>query len=108
MKMNSKTKNPDLTLSMDDKIYLALMYKQVDGIGFIYSLACLRTAKGYSVTPESQMMMFKKPAEAKFYYQALQQIKEFQENQADFKKLIQVNKQKVDDFLSGYATIRNR
>ena len=108
MKMNSKTKKPNLTLSMNDKIYLALIYKQVDDMGFIYSLVCLRNEKGYSVVPESQMMTFKKSADAKFYYQALCQIKEFQENQEVFKKLQQASKQEIDKFLSAYATIKNR
>jgi hypothetical protein len=106
--VNDKVKKPDLILSMDDKIYLALMYKQVDGMGFIYSLVCPRTANSYSVVPESQMMTFKKTADAKFYYQALWQIKEFQENYEVFKKLQQTNKQEIDKFLSVYATIKNR
>ena len=106
--MNDKVKKPDLILSMDDKIYLALMYKQVDGMGFIYSLVCPKVANSYSVVPESQMMTFKKTADAKFYYQALCQIKEFQENYEVFKKLQQTNKQEIDKFLSVYATIKNR
>lgn len=107
--MNSKTKKPDLKLAMDDKIYLALVYKQSDGMGFIYSLVCLKAGNvRYFAVPESQILTFKNPADAKVYYYTLQQIKEFQENQEDFKKLIQANKQEIDKFLSAYTTIRNR
>lgn len=107
--MNNKVKKPDLILSMDDKVYLAVAYKQADGMGFIYALVCRKLDNArYNLFPEMEILTFKNTADAKFYYQALCQIKEFQENQEVFKKLQQTSKQEIDKFLSAYATIKNR
>lgn len=107
--MSAKTKKPDLTLSMDDKIYLAVAYKQSDGMGFIYMLICNRVDKSrYALFPEAQIMTFENAADAKIYYQTLLQIQEFQDTQEIHKKFKKANEAEIQKFLSGKETIKNR
>lgn len=100
MQMNKKLKKPDLILSMDDKVYLALAFKQVNGMGFIFMLVCAKVGEAtYSLMPQTQIMTFKNVADAKIYYHTLQQIQDFQDKNEGFKRLKEVNKICVQKFL---------
>ena len=107
--MSAETKKPDLTLSMDDKIYLAVAYKQSDGMGFIYMLICNRVDKSrYALFPETQIMTFKNATDAKIYYQTLLQIQEFQDTQEICRKFKKTNEPEIQKFLSAKETTKNR
>lgn len=109
MQMNAKTKKTDLTLSMDDKIYLAVAYKQANGMGFIYMLICNRVNKSsYSLLPEAQILTFKNVAQAKIYYQTLLQIQEFQSEIDICKKFKKANEAEIQKFLSAKETKKDR
>ena len=91
--MNNKVKKPDLILSMDDKVYLAVAYKQADGMGFIYALVCRKLDNArYNLFPEMEILTFKNTADAKVYYQTISQIQEFQDGIDSLKKLKEANK----------------
>lgn len=107
--MNNKVKKPDLILSMDDKVYLAVAYKQADGMGFIYALVCRKLDNArYNLSPEMEILTFKNTADAKVYYQTISQIQEFQDGIDSLKKLKEANKGDIEKFLSSKTAIRNR
>ena len=68
---------PDLTLNMDDKIYLAVTKRNADTLVFVYTLACLKTDKmstTYNVVATREMHTFKNKDAAQIYYDTILEI----------------------------------
>lgn len=63
---------PNLTLKMDDKIYLAVAKKDLDKLAFVYTLACLKANKisnSYNIVPTPEIHTFKNKESAQLYYE---------------------------------------
>ena len=68
---------PNLTLSMDDKIYLAVTKTDLDKLAFVYTLACLKTdkrANTFNLNPTREIHAFKNKEAAELYYNTIEQI----------------------------------
>lgn len=95
-----KAIKPDLTLSMDDKIYLAVAYKQADRLAYVYAFTCNKTSHGqYELFGTQEIMTFQRVSQGKLYYQTLMQIQEAQKQRQIFAELSKYNAAAVDTFL---------
>ena len=66
---------PDLTLSMDDKIYLAVSKNITDKLSFVYTLACLKqTGNTYDGIATREAHAFKDKDAANIYHDTIEQI----------------------------------
>lgn len=96
----NKVIKPDLRLSMDDKIYLAVAYKQVDRLAYVYAFACNKTSHGqYELFGTPEVMTFRRASQGKLYYQTLVQIQEAQKQKRIFAELSKYNTDAVEEFL---------
>lgn len=80
---------PDLTLNMDEKIYLAVSKNTDNKIAFIYTLACLKMneqSNTYNLMATRESHAFKDKDAAQIFYTAVKQIVAF--NRADKNKEI--------------------
>lgn len=93
---------PDLVLTADDKMYLALAYGEQNRLAFIYTLVCRRMdkASGYYARAEYEVLTFKKSSDAHIYYETLQQIQRYQSTQKDYQGLTLYNKEAIIQFNS--------
>lgn len=97
--MNSANK-PVLTLSMDEKIYLAVARKDIDKLSFVYTLACLKTAPNqYDGNPTPEIHTFKDSKAAQIYHDTIDQIIEFQANDRAKDTLFVANEKLIQTFL---------
>jgi len=100
-KTNKKIKGgPDLTLSANDKLYLAIAFNQSDLLAFIHTLFCRRREMDgvYNVRAESEMLTFKKTSDAKVYYATLQQIQQAQSHMNIYEGMAESNKELIAQF----------
>lgn len=90
---------PDLILSADDKIYLAIAYKQAGQLAFIHMLAChKKNGREYYADAQSQVLTFKRPSVARVYYETLLQIQQMQSSTKLYQGLSQFNKDAINTF----------
>lgn len=91
---------PDLTLSANDKMYLALAFNQSERLAFIHTLFCRRRELDgvYNARAESEVLTFKKTSDAKVYYETLQQIHQVQSTMNVYEGLSQFNKELIAQF----------
>ena len=100
-KTNKKIKGgPDLTLSANDKMYLAIAFNQSELLAFIHTLFCRgRELDGvYNARAESEMLTFKKTSDAKVYYATLQQIQQAQTHSKIYDSMAEFNKELIAQF----------
>ncbi|MBE6461440.1 MAG: hypothetical protein E7006_01195 [Alphaproteobacteria bacterium] len=100
-KTNKKIKGgPDLTLSANDKMYLAIAFNQSELLAFIHTLFCRgRELDGvYNARAESEMLTFKKSSDAKVYYATLQQIQQAQTHSKIYDGMAEFNKELIAQF----------
>ena len=97
-----KTNRPDLTLSMDDKIYLAVAKQNTEKLAFVYTLACLRSnggANSFNLFPTEEIHAFINKDSANLYYETIQQIIDFNINDKVRTQLFETNDEWIQRFL---------
>lgn len=100
MASKSNTK-PDLQMSMQDKIYLAVVQNYADKLAFVQMLVCLQDCGGmYKAHPVEEIMTFANRAEANIYYKTLLQIQKAQQQTKGFGRFFEYNKDIIDEFNS--------
>ena len=93
---------PNLTLSMDDKIYLAVSKNDSGKLAFVYTLACHRTARGtntYDMTAKREIHTFKNRESAQLYHDTIEQIIEVNANNKMFEPFFSFNDKLIEQFL---------
>lgn len=93
---------PDLTLSMDDKIYLAVSKTETDKLVFVYTLACLRDGEKsstYSMFPTREIHVFRNKDAADLYHKTIEQIVDFNMNDQGRSVFIETNNNLIERFL---------
>lgn len=86
-----KKNNPLLTLSMDEKIYLAVARKDIDKLSFVYTLACLNTGvpNQYNIFATPEIQTFNGRSSANVFYKTVERLIEANikdKNKEDFFK----------------------
>ena len=90
---------PDLTLSANDKMYLAIAFNQSDRLAFIHTLFCRMMDSGsYNGRAEIDVLTFKKTTDAMVYYAALQEIMRYQSSAKAHEWLSEFNKELIAQF----------
>ena len=92
---------PDLTLSMDEKIYLAVSKNTDNKIAFVYTLACLQMANKpgtYNLIPTRESHAFKDKDAAQIFYTAVKQIIGFNEADKNKAMLFSANEDLIKNF----------
>ena len=90
---------PDLSLNMDAKIYLAVS-KPEQG-KFVYTLACLKTepkSRFYEVFATREMQVFKNIDSANMYYEAVNATVDQNKKEQRFSLLFSMNKEMIQNF----------
>lgn len=90
---------PDLTLNMNEKIYLAVSKNTNGKTAFVYTLACLRTAPNqYDLYATPEIHAFKDIDSAHIYYETIEKIVEI--NTQDEKKttIFEANEEIIQHF----------
>ena len=92
--------NPVLTLSMDDKIYLAVAKSFSEPFSFVYTLACNRQKKSgqYDMVASANIHTFKDKGAAHVYHDTIAQLVEINEGTSQYKMLFDLNKVKIEAF----------
>jgi hypothetical protein len=98
----SNSYKPVLTLSMDEKIYLAVAKRDLDKLAFVYTLACLKSDKNantYDCFATQEIHTFKSKTSADVYYETVSQIVEINENDEEKKFLFDTNEKLIEKFI---------
>lgn len=93
---------PNLTLNMDDKIYLAVAKDSNEKFVFVYTLACLKAgakSNSYNAFATREIHTFKNKEAANLYHDTIEQIVE--KNAADETKqfIFKANEELINRFL---------
>ena len=97
-----KTNKPDLTLSMDDKIYLAVSKSETEKLAFVYTLACLKAdekSTNVNMLPTREIHAFHDKDAAKLYYETIEQIIDFNTNDESRNVFLEANSDLIERFL---------
>lgn len=91
---------PVLTLSMDDKIYLAVAKSFSEPFSFVYTLACngQKNSGKYDMDASSNIHTFKDKDAARVYHDTIAQLVEINEGAGRYKMLFDFNKAKIEAF----------
>ena len=94
--------NPVLTLSMDDKIYLAVAKSFSEPFSFVYTLACnkIKKTNQYEMVATPQIHTFRDKASARVYHDTIEQMVEAHESNPAYKMLFDVNQGQIEKFMS--------
>lgn len=98
----SNVNKPVLTLNMDEKIYLAVVKKDLDKLSFVYTLACLKqnnTPNSYNAFATQEIHTFKSKTYANVYYETISQAVEFNENDKGRKIFFDTNAEIIESFM---------
>lgn len=93
---------PNLTLNMDDKIYLAVAKNSTEKFAFVYTLACLKSGKqlnSYNMIATREVHAFKNVESANLYHDTIEQIIEINSNDKSKQAVFKVNEQLIESFL---------
>jgi hypothetical protein len=93
---------PNLTLKMDDKLYLAVAKKDVDKLAFVYTLACLKAnkmANSYNLVPTPEIHTFKDKESAQIYYETIDEIVNVNTNDETKQFLFNSNEALIEKFM---------
>ena len=94
---------PNLTLSMDDKIYLAVSKRDTDKLCFVYTLACMRDTKGsntYNMMPTREVHTFRNKESGKLYHDTIEQIVNINANDERYHVFFDLNDKAIEQFLT--------
>lgn len=91
---------PVLTLSMDDKIYLAVAKSFSEPFSFVYTLACNRQKNSgkYDMDASANIHTFKDKGAARVYHDTIAQLVEINEGTGRYKMMCDFNKAKIEAF----------
>jgi hypothetical protein len=93
---------PNLTLNMDEKIYLAVAKRDLDKLSFVYTLACLKSGKNvntYNIVPSRQIHAFKNKESAQLYHDTIEQIVDENMNDEAKQPLFKANDVLIERFM---------
>ena len=90
---------PDITLDMDEKIYLAVAKDTSGKLAFIYTLACLKERER-SMLATREIHAFKDKNRADLYYDTLNKVVEMNTSDADKQELFAFNEKLIDKFIN--------
>ncbi len=100
--MNNNNK-PDLTLSMDDKIYLAVTKNTDSKFAFVFTLACLKMDKNsnsYNMNATREIHAFKNKDSAEIFHDTVEQIIEVNLTNKNYQALFAANEKIIDGFIN--------
>ena len=105
MKEDNKKENykPILSLSMDDKIYLAVAKDLTGTLSFVYTLACLRQGKNlntFNMIPTREIHAFKTKEAASVYHDAIEKIVDANASDETKQPLFSANDKLIDRFMT--------
>ena len=91
---------PVLTLSMDDKIYLAVAKSFSEPFSFVYTLAWngQKNSGNYDMDASANIHTFKDKGAARVYHDTIAQLVEINEGTGRYKMLFDFNKDKIEAF----------
>ncbi|MBR1380223.1 MAG: hypothetical protein IJ560_01400 [Alphaproteobacteria bacterium] len=91
---------PDLTLSMDDKIYLAVAKNTNNKTAFVYTLACLRQGAtlSYDGIATHEIHAFNDKRRAQMYYDAVKQIVAINKSDNNKEIFFEINQNMIQRF----------
>lgn len=90
---------PNLTLNMDDKIYLAVSKQYTDKLAFVYTLACHKSGGNtYNLLPTREIHTFKKKESADLYYETIDHIIGVNINSENLKNFFEFNDELILKF----------
>ena len=98
----ANSNRPNLTLKMDDKIYLAVVKKDLDKLAFVYTLACLKAAKQsnmYNMVATPEIHTFKNKESAQVYYETIDEIVNVNANDETKQQFFSVNEKIIERFM---------
>ena len=100
--MNNNNK-PDLTLNMDDKIYLAISKNTDSKFAFVFTLACLKMDKNsnsYNINATREIHAFKNKESAEIFHDTVEQIIEANAANKNYQALFTANEKIIDAFIN--------
>lgn len=91
---------PNLTLNMNDKIYLAVAKNFTEKFAYVYTLACVYNKKqnNYDMGATPQIHTFKDKSVAHMYHDTIEQLVIMNENFKDYKILFDFNQGLLERF----------
>ena len=98
-----KENRPDLTLNMDDKIYLAVSKNTDSKFAFVFTLACLKMEKNsnsYNLNATREIHAFKNKDAAEIFHDAIEQIIEVNLTNKNYQALFKANEKMIDGFIN--------
>ena len=93
---------PNLTLNMDDKIYLAVSKHDADKLSFVYTLACLKTdrmSNSYNMDATREIHSFRNRDFAQLYHDTIEQIIEVNANTPSYDMFFSLNDKQIEKFM---------
>lgn len=93
---------PDLTLNMDEKIYLAVSKNTDNKIAFVYTLACLKTnekSNSYNGIATREVHAFKDKDAANIYHDTIEQIININAFDETKKQIFAINEDLIQRFI---------
>ncbi len=100
--INMNGNKPNLTLNMDDKIYLAVAKRDLEKLSFVYTLACLKVnkmANSYNAVPSREIHSFKDKESAQLYHDTIEQIVDINTNDETKQFLFNSNEKMIERFM---------
>lgn len=102
MKSTKKTIAPDLTLNMDDKIYLAVNRDTTGKLAFVYTLACLPLGAleqhQYNGMASREIHTFQDKDSAELYYRTVEKIVEINAMDETKEAIFNMNEKIIERF----------
>ena len=96
-----KENKPVLTLSMDDKIYLAVAKDLTGKLSFVYTLACLKTNKNsnmYNLVATREIHTFQTKDAAVIYHDTIEKIVDANASDETKQALFSANEKLINNF----------
>lgn len=96
-----KKNTPDLTLNMNDKVYLAVAKNFTDTFAYVYTLACAqaRFKNEYDMIATPQIHAFRNKFAAHIFHDTIEQMVMMNEGDARYTPLFESNKDLLDRFV---------
>ena len=92
---------PNLTLNMDEKIYLAASQRDIDRLSFVYTLSCLKTDKmsnTYNMMATREILTFRNKEFAHLYYDTILEIIDKNMNDKSYDTFFEINEKMIERF----------
>lgn len=96
-----KKNKTDLTLSMDDKIYLAVSKELAEKLSFVYTLACLKQKQNsnmYNMFATREIHAFRDKNTAELYHDTIEKIIEKNTSDKSKQVLFSANDKLIEQF----------